>query len=192
MKKKQSKEWVTINEYNRIINNPYIPRREELIISILYGCALRVGELAKLKVRDIKIETSTITIWESKRTKDTALVPVPAPVLKLIVQWITENKLRKNRHLLFSIRDKKLALSQIHRIIKIAAKRAGIEKDLTCHSFRRGRATHLLDAGLPLEKVSKLLRHKDLGTTMIYLKISIKDLQIAIERIDNSGNKLPY
>ena len=192
MKKKQSKEWVTLDEYNQIINNPYIPRREELIISILYGCALRVGELAKLKVTDINIETSTITIWESKRSNDPTLVPVPAPVLKLIVQWIKDNKLSKNRHLLFSIRDKKLAISQIHRIIKSASKRAGIEKDLTCHSFRRSRATHLLDAGLPLEQVSKLLRHKNLSTTMIYLKISIKELQLAIKKLDNHENKLPY
>jgi integrase/recombinase XerD len=165
---------------------------KEMIISILYGCALRVSELFNLKVKDINIDNATITIWATKRSNDPALVPVPVPVLKMINQWITENKLSKNRYLLFSSRNKKLSRIQIHWIIKYAAEKAGIEKELTTHTFRRTRAIHLLDAGLPLEQVSRLLRHKYLSSTMIYLKISIKGLQQAIDKIDNQETDLSY
>ena len=151
MKIKRPKEWLTKEEYNRIVNNPYIPRKDEMIISILYGCALRVSELSDLRVKDINIENATITIWESKRSNDPALVPILGPILKMINQWITENKLSKNRYLLFSSQSKKLSRIQIHRIVKEAALLAGIKKELTKHTFRRTRTTHLLDAGLPRE-----------------------------------------
>ncbi len=184
MKKITHKEWLTKDEYNRIINHPHISRKDDLIIQILYGCALRVSELCNIKVMDINIDNSTLCIWKSKRSNDPALVPVPAPVLKITNQWIKENKLSKNRYLLFSSRTKKLSRIQVHRIVKYAATRAGIDKAISTHSLRRSRATHLLDAGLPLEQVSRLLRHKYLNSTMIYLKISIKGLQQSINKID--------
>jgi integrase len=53
MKKKQPKTWVTKEEYNRIINNPYLPRKDDLIIQLLYSCAFRVGELVNIKVKDV-------------------------------------------------------------------------------------------------------------------------------------------
>jgi integrase len=54
---KYSKEWITKEELDRIINNPDISRRDELIISILYYCALRVSEMAALKVKGVNTVT---------------------------------------------------------------------------------------------------------------------------------------
>ncbi len=147
---------------------------------------IRVTELTNIRVEDININNATLTIWESKNQKDPALVPIPATLLKMINQWITENKLSKTKYLFTSNRSKKLSRSRIHNIIKIAAERSKVEKEITTHTFRRTRATHLLDAGLPLEKVNQLLRHKHLSSTMVYLKISIKGLQKAINNIDEA------
>ena len=133
---KQPKEWLTKEEYNRLINHPYIPTKDDLIIQMLYGCALRVSELSNIRVRDIDIDNGTICIWETKRSNDPALVPIPAPVLKMLNQWITDNNLTKIRYLFFSSHSKKLSRTQIHRIVKEAAERADIKKKLTCHSFR--------------------------------------------------------
>ncbi|GAF79250.1 unnamed protein product, partial [marine sediment metagenome] len=180
MKKKQPKTWVTKEEYNRIINNPYLSRKDDLILQLLYSCAFRVGELVNIKVKDIDIKNSTISIWESKGSTDPALVPIPLSLTKMINQWIIDNRLSPNRYLFFSTHDSKVSRSLIHNLVKKAGQRAGIEKEITTHTFRRSRATHLLDAGLPIEQVSRLLRHKYLNSTMIYLRISIKGLQKAI------------
>ena len=188
MKKKQPKEWLTKEEYYQLINHPYLPRKDDLIIQLLYSCALRVSELCSIRVRDINFENATITIWESKRSSDPALVPVPAPVLKMINQWIADNGLTKIRHLFFSQQSKKISRTQIHRLVKEAGQRAGLEKELTTHVFRRTRAAILLDAGLPLEQVSRLLRHKYITSTMHYLRISIKGLQQSINEIDSRNN----
>ncbi len=177
-------------EYNQLLNNPYLPRKDDLIIQMLYGCALRVSELCNIRVKDVNIENATITILESKRSKDPALVPVPTTLLKMINQWISDNNLTKASYLFFSQLSPKISRTQIHRIIKEAGQRAGIEKAITTHSMRRTRATLLLDEGLPLEQVSRLLRHKNIISTMVYLQISIKGLQQAISKIDTK-NSLP-
>ena len=187
MKNKRPKEWLTRKEYNKLINDPYLPRKDDLILSLLYSCALRVSELTDIRVRDIDINNATITIREGKRSEGPALVPVPAPLLKKINQWITDNKLTKMRYLIFSRHSKQISRTQIYRIVKKAAKRTNIEKALTTHTFRRTRAKHLLDEGLPIEQVSKLLRHKHISSTMHYLKISIKGLQKAITEIDQNN-----
>ena len=190
MKKKQPKEWLTKEEYNQLINNPYLPRKDDLIIQLLYGCALRVSELCNIRVKDVNIENATIIIWESKRSKEPALVPVPTPLLKMINQWISDNKLTKASYLFFSQLSSKISRAQIHRLIKEASQRSGIKKAITTHSMRRTRATLLLDEGLPIEQVSRLLRHKNIISTMVYLQISIKGLQQAISKIDTK-NSLP-
>lgn len=192
MKNKRSKEWLTKDEYYQIINYPYITRRDELIISLLYLCALRIGELADLRVKDIDIDKGTIIIWEYKNSPDPALIPVPDSLIKMLNQWISENRLSPTKYIFSSNRSKIISRSQYHRIIKENAEAAGIEKEISSHTFRRSRATNLLDDGLPLEQVSRLLRHKHISSTMTYLKISIKGLQKAIKKIDKENRSLEF
>jgi len=90
---KYSKEWNTKQEFNDIINNPEISRRDELIISVLYWCTLRVSEMAVLKIKDIDIVNRTLTLWQSKKSDDPELVPIPGHLIKQISQWIREKKL---------------------------------------------------------------------------------------------------
>ena len=134
MKKKQSKEWLTKEEYNRIINHPHISRQDEIRISLLYSCALRVSELLNIRIEDINTDNATITIWQSKTSKDPALVPVPATLLKMINQWISENGLSKKNFLFSSNRSKTISRSQLSRIIVLTAQQAGIKKIISTHT----------------------------------------------------------
>jgi len=181
---KYSKEWLTKEEFNQIINHPDISRRDELVISVLYWCALRVSELAAVKVKDIDIKGGNLTLWKSKKSDNPELVHIPAHLVKLISQWIRDKNLSPGSYLIQSQKGGHLSRVQIYRMIKNYADRSGLSKEITTHSFRRSRATHLLDAGLPLEKVSRFLRHNKLGSTMTYLKISIEDLKRDISKID--------
>ena len=182
-----SKEWITKQEFQDIINYPDISRRNDLIISILYYCALRVSEMASLRVKDIDIENRTLTLWKSKKSDDPELVPLPAHLAKQISQWVKERKKKPEDPLIRSRNGGSLSRSRIYRIIKQNALNAKIRKALTPHSLRRSRATHLLDDGLPLEQVSRLLRHNKLESTMVYLKISIEDLKRNIDKIDQTN-----
>lgn len=181
---KYSKEWLTKEEFNRLIDHPDISRRDELIISILYWCALRVSELSVLHVKDIDLKNGNLILWKSKRSDSPELVHIPAHLVKLISRWLRDNNLNPDDYLIKSQKGGHLSRIQIYRIIKNHATRCGLSKEITTHSFRRSRATHLLDAGLPIEKVSRLLRHNRLESTMTYLKISIEYLKKDISKID--------
>jgi integron integrase len=58
--------------------------------------------------------------------------------------------------------------SYVQKSIKLAARKAGIKKNATCHSFRHSFASHLIEYGCDIHIVQKLLGHKDIQTTMIY------------------------
>ncbi len=119
----------------------------------------------------------------NKKSDDPELVHIQEQLIKSISQWTRENKLKPQDYLIRSQKGGSLSRIQIYRSIKDNARRIGIKKKITTH--RRSRATHLLDGGLPLEKVSRFLRHNRLESTMVYLKISIDDLKKDIAKIDD-------
>ena len=61
--------------------------------------------------------------------------------------------------------------SVLDRVVRDAARRAGVNKRVTCHTFRHSFATHLLEAGYDIRQVQTLLGHASLKTTMIYTHV---------------------
>ena len=61
--------------------------------------------------------------------------------------------------------------SVLDAVVREAARRAGVNKRVTCHTFRHSFATHLLEAGYDVRQVQTLLGHASLKTTMIYTHV---------------------
>ncbi len=144
--------------------------RNRAIIETLYGCGLRVSELTSLKLTDINRKREFITVT-GKGNKQ-RLVPVGTRALKEIDLYMERRRhlpvIRERNILFLNGRGGRLSRISIYNIVKDTAKKAGIRKRVSPHTFRHSFATHMVEAGADLRAVQEMLGHESITTTEIY------------------------
>ena len=146
--------------------------RNRAIIETLYSCGLRVSELINLKLSDIHLQEGFIKI--TGKGNKTRIVPISGTALKYINFYI--EKMRdhiainnENKDYLFlNRRGRKLTRVMIFTIVKQLVEAAGIDKNVSPHTFRHSFATHLVEGGADLRAVQEMLGHESIQTTEIY------------------------
>lgn len=147
------------------ITNP----KHKLMLAIMYASGLRVSEIVNLKVKNIDLETKTLTIQLGKGKKDRITI-FPQNLLGVLQSLI---KTKKASDLLFlSNRGGKLTTRTIQKIFNKALKKSGLKKTASCHCLRHSFATHLLENGVDIRYIQELLGHANLKTTQIYTKVA--------------------
>ncbi|MBT3406651.1 tyrosine-type recombinase/integrase [Candidatus Woesearchaeota archaeon] len=130
-----------------------------------------MSEVINLKWNDIDFKRNIIHIKQAKGKKDR--IVMLSPKLKKGLQSLSENK----EGLVFkTTRKGKYTTRTIQMIIQNAAKKAGIKKKVSPHTLRHSFATHLLEKGTDIRYIRDLLGHSNISTTLIYTKVSNKDL----------------
>jgi len=157
--------------------------RNRAIIELLYGSGLRISELINLKLSDIEFEAGFIRVL-GKGNKQ-RLVPMGTYAKEAIEKYLDQKPPSKSlsvNNLLFTNRlGSKYSRVGMWKIIKNTVKKAGIDKNITPHTFRHSFATHLLEGGADLRIVQEMLGHADISTTQIYTTID-QDYIIAEHR----------
>ena len=121
-------------------------------------------------------------------------MPLSPQALKQIGLWkIDRNVLniqKDNEDFLFlNRRGKKLTRAMIFEIVKTTAEKAGIEKNVSPHTFRHSFATHLLENGANLRAIQQLLWHESITTTELYTHIDVNYLRQTILEFHPMNNK---
>lgn len=156
--------------------------KHRVIISLLYGSGLRRGELLQLKIEDIDSKRMLIHVKGAKGNKDRQTI-LSQKVLEDLRLYYKE---WHPQHYLFEGPGKaKYSAGSVLKIVKRAAKRAGIRKTVTPHMLRHSFATHLLEAGTDLRYIQSLLGHNSSRTTEIYTQVATTHLQTIVSPFDS-------
>lgn len=153
------------------------------MLSLIYSCGLRRGELLGLKPNDIDSRRGIINIRLAKGKKD-RIVPLSPKILDMLREyykayrpttWLFEGQYPGERY------DER----SLQLVLKQALTRAGIRKPATLHWLRHSYATHLLEAGTDIRIIQELLGHKSSKTTEIYTHVSSSLLSRIISPFDS-------
>ncbi len=154
--------------------------RDRAMMELLYSSGLRVGELVSLKIHDINILEGTVKV-KGKGSKE-RIVPVGSYALNYLFDYLKKRSGFRSDFVFLNKKGKVLTTRSVERIVKKYAKKAGIIKKITPHTFRHSFATHLLDRGADLRTVQEMLGHSDIATTQIYTHITIQRLKELYEK----------
>ena len=149
--------------------------RDRLVVEFLYSSGVRVSEAVKMNVVDVNLKERIARVKGGKGNKDRVII--------LSKNWVKEikkylNKKKIKSEFVFSKKNgTPISVDTVQRSIRMAAKKAGIEKQVTPHSLRHSFATHLLEGGENIRKIQELLGHSNLSTTQIYTQVSTKELK---------------
>jgi integrase/recombinase XerD len=149
--------------------------RERAMLSLLYGCGLRRSEAEKLNIQDVALRTGLLYIREGKGKKR-RVIPMSKKVIDDLKNYFFEerssyirNKTKDSEEaFMLSLKGNRLCGEAYNNNLKRMLKRAGIEKQVSIHHLRHSIATHLLENGLSIEKVSEFLGHEQIDTTQLY------------------------
>lgn len=158
--------------------------RNKAILETLYSCGLRVSELVDLQFQDLFFDEGFIRVI-GKGNKQ-RLVPVSASVEKEVGIYIDhlrnhlEIKKGNESYIFLNRRGSKLTRVMIFTIVKNLAKKIGLKKNISPHTFRHSFATHLLEGGANLRAIQEMLGHESITTTEIYTHLDQRFLREAI------------
>lgn len=144
--------------------------RDRALFALLYQYGLRVGEVALLQRGDVDLQRRRIVVKHSKGGAWSAQ-PLFAATAELLAAYLGHRS-NEPSFALFPGRRGTLRKRQLQALFRHHVAQANWRPHLTCHSLRHAIATHLLDAGPPLEFVQDHLGHQSIRSTSIYARIT--------------------
>lgn len=148
----------------------WIAARDTAIISLLYGCGLRIAEALSMNVDDIpRGDTMRIT---GKRGKE-RIVPVLPVVRDAIERYVAlcPFALKSGEALFVGKRGARLGPRPVQLVMQKVRAVLGLPESATPHALRHSFATHLLSRGGDLRTIQELLGHADLKATQVYTEV---------------------
>jgi integrase/recombinase XerC len=150
------------------------PARDRAIFELLYGCGLRVSELAGLNLEDIDRGERWLKVRGKGRKE--RQVPMPGKAAEALERYLAARPAEREGAVFLNHLGGRLTDQGVRYLVKIYSRLLGTDPTLHPHSFRHAYATHLLADGADLRAIQELLGHARLSTTQKYTQVSLTDL----------------
>lgn len=162
-------------------NEPWIAARDTAVITLLYGCGLRISEA--LGLTGAAAPLPDVLRITGKGGKE-RIVPVIGPARDAVAAYVDlcPYPINADTPLFWSLRAKPLSPRAIQKVMAQARMQLGLPATATPHALRHSFATHLLAAGGDLRSIQELLGHASLSTTQTYTGVDAAHLMAVYEK----------
>ncbi|MBK1439663.1 tyrosine-type recombinase/integrase [Parapedobacter sp. ISTM3] len=162
--------------------------KHKLLIGLLYGCGMRCMEVRNLELRHLDFDRKLVHIVQSKGNKD-RYVPLSDHLIRGLITYISAER---PKTYLFEGKgngegkdfDSRYSQRGVQWVVKSVSKAAGILKEVHTHMLRHSYATHLLEDGVNIITVQKLLGHANIESTMVYLHVCQTPDELPVSPLD--------
>ncbi len=179
---------LSLEEIEKLISateeNTDLAKRNRCMIEVLYGCGLRVSELTELQISNINFKENYLKIQgKGDKVRFVPLADYTADFIKNYINNIRSKQKINPKHsdiLFLNSRGAQISRQMVFLIIKEIVRKAGIQKNISPHTFRHSFATHLLQNGADLRCIQEMLGHSSITTTEIYTHLNTEELHETI------------
>lgn len=147
--------------------------RDLAVVEMFFATGARVYEVANIKIENMDLSSGIIRFM-GKGGKERVIQIGSREVTVLLRQYYTENKevIRRCGYFFVNQNGNRFSEQSIRRMLKQYTKSAGIERNITPHMFRHSFATYLIEEGVDVSCVQRILGHSSIKTTQIYIHIA--------------------
>lgn len=156
--------------------------KHRAMLSLIYSCGLRAGELLKLKPMHIDSKRNILIIKNAKGKKD-RIAPLSNKTIEMLRMYY---QVFLPKVFLFEgdIPGEAYNERSLQHVMRQSVQKAGIKKPATLHWLRHSYATHLLENGTDLRYIQEILGHSSSRTTEIYTHVSTRSIQKIVSPFD--------
>ena len=165
---------------------PWIAARDQAVVTLLYGCGLRISEALGLTGAVLPMGDTLRIIGKGGKER---LVPVIAPARTAVARYaqICPYDITRTGPLFFGARGGALGPRAVQKVVERTRAQLGLPATATPHAMRHSFATHLLNAGGDLRAIQELLGHASLSTTQAYTGVDTARLMEVYARAHPQG-----
>lgn len=168
---------LTIEEMQKLMDGPDLStskgKRDRAMLELLYATGIRVSELISLKMPEVNLSMEYVICHEKAKDR---IIPFGKQAKEALENYLDGARAsmigdQESEYLFVNCSGNVMSRQGFWKLIKHYAEKAGIEKEITPHTFRHSFAAHLLQNGADVQSVQKMMGHADVSTTQMYLEM---------------------
>lgn len=160
---------------------PWIAARDTAVMTLLYGCGLRISEALSLTGRDMPLPEVLRITGKGDKERIVPVIPAARQAVSAYLQ-LCPYPVTQDGAVFRSLRGKPLSARAIQKVMEQARLQLGLPATATPHAMRHSFATHLLAAGGDLRSIQELLGHASLSTTQAYTAVDAAHLMAVYDK----------